>query len=207
VLTALAVVAVSFVLEDKLRKKSEVEAALGQAREYAKATINLASQYNKVVVSAFLKDDKAIDAVDQFNELGWGFGIGKQKIPVPFNFVKKWNEQNTTSFADGSKVQVFIYSKYPFKDTNRSEPDRWREKTLTDLENGRGKTENSHDEVTDKFGNLPGRFLRYAEVIRMKEGCSECHNALNKKHKLWPGKEWKKGDIRAIVDVTIMLGQ
>lgn len=88
------------------------------------------------------------------------------------------------------------YSKYPFKGRKQSAgpQDDFQQDALEKL-----STENNVFERVETLNGLT--VLRRAEAIFMKKSCIACHNS----HAASPRTDWKVGDVRGALDITIPL--
>ena len=90
-------------------------------------------------------------------------------------------------------VNLRLYSEHPFK--NRTlQIDEFEQKAIEQLKSN--PTQPYYELTTDKDGN---EVIRYALADVMAQGCVNCHNS----HPLSSKNDWKVGDFRGAVSVTI----
>ena len=90
-------------------------------------------------------------------------------------------------------VNLRLYSEHPFK--NRTlQIDEFEQKAIEQLKSN--PTQPYYELTTDKDGN---EVIRYALADVMAQGCVNCHNS----HPLSSKNDWKIGDFRGAVSVTI----
>lgn len=112
-------------------------------------------------------------------------------IPLPATLTIRLAEEigrKTDGFA------VRLYSQYPFP---------WRKAKLDEFERDALKAlaadpQSPYLEFSQVFGN---RYLRYAVSDLMRPHCVSCHNT----HPQSPKRDWKKGDLRGVLSISIPL--
>jgi len=121
--------------------------------------------------------------------------LGTDSIPLPATLTLRLAEQISQSGL-GGKAQ--LYSPYPFpwrKRKGLSDPfakEAW--KYLNKHKNG----------VYSRFTTLDGvDVLRYGTADLMRESCVQCHNS----HPDTPKSDWKVGDVRGVLEVSVPIGQ
>jgi signal transduction histidine kinase len=120
--------------------------------------------------------------------------LNKKAIPLPA----------TLSILLGNKIggndsgaKVSLYSPHPFPwrtDTGGLKDD-FSKKAWAHL------SKNSNEPFFEFYIDNNKNFLRYAVADKMRESCIHCHNT----HPDSPKIDWKAGDLRGILDVTIPL--
>ena len=115
-------------------------------------------------------------------------------IPLPATLSIKLGESITQEYKDAS---FRLYSKYPFP---------WRKASgglRDDFESQAWEyLSRNPRKVFYKFINQNGRYrLRYATGDILRKSCVNCHN----NHKHTPRRDWKTGDLRGILEVSLPL--
>lgn len=163
-----------------------VEATVGrEAARYADALAELRTMYTSEVVEAVRSH--GIEVTHDYKEK-------VKAIPLPATFSMELGNRIT---ARGSGGKTLLYSAYPFA---------WREATG-------GLRDAFARDAWDALRSAPaapffrveetdgGRVFRYALADLMRTRCVDCHNS----HKDSPKKDWKEGDVRGVLEVTIPL--
>jgi len=114
-------------------------------------------------------------------------------IPNPTTFAIELGESVTKSEAG---LILHTYSEYPFKSRalTGGPQDSFQDDALEQL-----TTEFPVFERIEELGGTT--VLRHAEAIFMEQSCVDCHNA----HPDSPKKDWRVGDIRGAIDVSVPL--
>jgi hypothetical protein len=111
-------------------------------------------------------------------------------IPIPTTFTKVLMERYSEHTSSGARAR--IYSDYPWPGRTDGGPhDDFERRALADLRA-------NPDEPVSSFEDRGGRLvLRYAEPLRMKETCLECHNHRPDS----PRKDWREGEVRGVLEI------
>lgn len=118
------------------------------------------------------------------------FQAHENTLPVPVALVNLTGKALTKEFP-GSKV--LLYSRLPFTFRGMPELDDFEREALTAIEAAPEKPFYRVEEFGEK------KFVRYAVADVMAEGCVSCHNH----HPQSPRTDWKVGDIRGAIEVTL----
>ena len=161
------------------------KSAINSAEIYVKALEELRSLYTSEVVNT-LQQQGVLATHD--------YKLIEGAIPLPATFSMLLGER-IGQHDNGAESR--LYSPYPFP---------WRK------QEGGLKTEfsqqawqylnNNPQSVFTSFKEENGvQVLKYAKADVMRESCVNCHN----KHEYSPVKEWKAGDVRGVLEVTLPL--
>ncbi len=111
-------------------------------------------------------------------------------IPLPATFTIDLGQHIGES---GSRVQVSLYSDAPFP---------WRaERQLDEFQRRAWKQLQEQPSVPVEQFDWDQRVLRYATADLMRASCVECHNT----HADTPKSDWREGDVRGVLEVTLPL--
>ncbi|MGZ0172670.1 MAG: response regulator [Planctomycetales bacterium] len=114
-------------------------------------------------------------------------------IPLPATLsMKIGNEISHSESGGGTR----LYSRYPFPYPGRNGlDDAFAKAAWTALNDDPDTPFTSFEEVDGK------PLLRYAIADRMRASCVECHNS----HPDSPKRDWKDGDVRGVIEVSLPL--
>lgn len=114
-------------------------------------------------------------------------------VPNPATFAIELGEAIS---APEKGLILHTYSNHPFvsRSTNGGPQDDFQKVALAKL-----TLQNPVFERVEMIGDK--NVLRHAEAIFMEESCIDCHN----KHPASPKKDWRVGDLRGAVDISIPL--
>lgn len=179
-------ISIAMILHTKnIQQNAVISFGLQSAKLYSNAINTFRTIYTSKVVAIAEKND--LPATHDFNNTN--------AIPLPATLTIMFGNQIGER---GLGEKVSLYSPYPFP---------WRKKTggLRDefskkawAHFSKNKTEPYYEIITENNNKL----LRYATADTMRESCITCHNS----HVDSPKTDWKPGDLRGILDVTIPLG-
>lgn len=170
-------------------EKLEHATSSALATRTAKALISVVNQarisYSSHVVSK-LNTHPEIEVEAQYHHKALA-------IPNPATFAIELGQ--AVSKPDEGLI-ISTYSKFPFK---------WREKTGGPQDKFQQDALNSLSEIEPSFERIEVingvGVLRHAEAIFMEASCIECHNT----HPFSPRKNWKMGDVRGAIEVSVPL--
>ena len=164
-----------------------VQLVESQAQQYASVTANTLNQTRVLYSENVAQKLIAVEGVTISPEYH-GVPGG---IPNPATFSIELGEQ-LSDRNQGSLVK--LYSDYPFP--NRAETggpqDAFEQEALAYLRQNPLASFHRKEKVGDRVT------FRYAEAVRMKSSCIECHNTLPSS----PKKDWQVGDVRGVVAIT-----
>ena len=160
--------------------------AIENATEYAQAITTSRDLYSSETVDRAKVVHGITVTHDYLNQEG--------AIPIPATYLMKLGEQisekNTGMF-------VRLYSDYPFpwRQSEGGAKDDFEQKALLYLR------KNPQQLFTrfEKFQGVPS--LRYAQADILKPSCVNCHNI----HPDSPKTDWKVGDVRGVLEISISL--
>lgn len=168
-------------MQSKLLKES----ALNTAIHYSRAISEVRSLYTNDVIKAAIS--KGMTVTHNYLEI-------EDAIPLPATFSMRLGELLS---QHSDQVKSRLYSAYPFpwrKDTgglvDEYSRDAWRELSIDPAK--------PYVQFVD---TEQGMLLRYATADLMESGCVDCHNA----HPQTPKRDWKIGDVRGILEITMLL--
>jgi len=171
-----------------LRQKMAEEAGLTAARSFATNIVNVRGFYTKHIVSR-------AKAAGMTPTHEWE----KQEnaIPLPATLTRELAKMTGTGSKGAGSLRLF--SNYPFKFRTGKDIalDGFEKEALTYLEkNAKGEFFR-----IEKVDGKP--FYRYALAdVMQAQGCVNCHNS----HPDSPKKDWKLGDVRGALEVSVPLG-
>ncbi|MBE9515731.1 MAG: DUF3365 domain-containing protein [Proteobacteria bacterium] len=180
-----SLISVGMILHTKtLQKNAVIASGLHNASLYSEAISTFRTIYTSEVVSVAERNGLLVTH-DYHN---------KEAIPLPATLSILFGNIIGESVS-GAKVS--LYSPYPFP---------WRIKTggLKDefsKEAWQYLSKNTSKPYFKIITNNNSNFLRYAVADKMRESCINCHNS----HPESPKTNWKAGDVRGILDITIPL--
>lgn len=158
-----------------------------QAQQYAKITTNIMNQtrilYSENVVQK-LQYLEGVTVGPEYQGVSGG-------IPNPATLSIELGER-LSDHSQGSLVR--LYSDYPFP--NRMDTggvqDKFEQDALLYLRQHPSASFSRKEKLGDRIT------FRYAEAVRMKSSCIDCHNTLASS----PKKDWQVGDVRGVVAIT-----
>lgn len=164
------------------RQKILEENALTAAESYAATFESLRSFYTTNVVAR---------VPPEHVQITHDYQIRENAIPLPATLTIQLAEEIGRK-TDGFGVR--LYSQYPFP---------WRKTKLNTFERDALKALASDpDSPFFEFSRVSGTpYLRYATSDLMRPHCVPCHNT----HPQSPKRDWKKGDLRGVLSITIPL--
>ncbi|MGJ4752193.1 ATP-binding protein [Leptospira kmetyi] len=166
-----------------------------------KNTENTAIQNVKTVAEQMLAlrvyySDNIVDkALHEGTEVTYKYKTVHKSIPLPATIVKEFGEHLSQKFEG---IRVELYSDYPFPNRQRKEGlDDFQKEALVKLQ----KNPDLPYYVFREIDSSP--YVRYALPDRMQPSCVNCHNS----HPESPKKDWKVGDVRGILEVSMPIKQ
>ncbi len=187
-LTVLTVVSVAFLLWQQWKTQNEIveTIAIQDAKSYSEALTTFRSLYTSEVVNTAKANNIEVTH-DYKNKTG--------AIPLPATLTKKLAE---SIGEQGSGVKARLYSAYPFP---------WRENVVVHevfAKSAWDALSADPKKAYVKFEDVDGRkSLRYATADLMRKACINCHNS----HAETPKNDWKVGDVRGVLEVTLPMDQ
>jgi diguanylate cyclase (GGDEF)-like protein len=158
-----------------------------QAQQYARVSVNTLNQSRALYsesVAQRLKPVKSVLMSPEYHNIPGA-------IPIPATFSIELSERLSDP-ANGSLFR--LYSDYPFPNrrTTGGPQDQFEREALTYLRKNPTAAYYRKEKIGDQIT------FRYAEAVRMKPSCIECHNRLPSS----PKKDWKVGDVRGVTTIT-----
>jgi signal transduction histidine kinase/AmiR/NasT family two-component response regulator len=154
-----------------------------------------ASAYNEAVAEfRTLYTSEVVSRVKELGiEVSHDYQDHKGAIPLPATLSKKLGDR--LGHGD-SQAKTRLYSAYPFPWRENGGPrDDFEHDALLALEE-------NPDEPYFRFEKVDGKSsLRYATADRMRSSCVQCHNT----HPESPKVDWKEGDVRGVLAVSMPL--
>ncbi|MGQ0708964.1 MAG: methyl-accepting chemotaxis protein [Rhodoferax sp.] len=185
VLTGLLVLIGVLLMLGYSRSQMVEQAGLSTGRAVANQVVVLRGFYTAEVASRARKAGMG---------LGFDFAEKDNTLPLPATFVKVLGAQIEKEHPG---THIRLLSRHPFQGRPSPTLDDFQSQALSALERD-PKAPLHRIEAVD--GRLS---LRYAVADTMKEACVACHNS----HPLSPKRDWKVGDVRGIVEVTVPVDQ
>jgi diguanylate cyclase (GGDEF)-like protein len=158
-----------------------------QAQQYASTTINTLNQSRALYsesVAQRLKPVKSVLMTPEYHDIPGA-------IPIPATFSIELSER----LSDPINGSLFrLYSDYPFPNRQKTggPQDQFEKDALKYLRKNPTTAYYRKEKIDDRVT------FRYAEAVRMKPSCLECHNRLASS----PKKDWKVGDVRGVTTIT-----
>ncbi len=182
ILIMCAVLGIIFLSMNSLRIDIHKTTALQTAGIYLDAFEGLRKVYSSQV---------AVRAVNRGIVVTHDYLLNEGALPLPITFSRDWAKEIK---ANGKGVEARIYSDFPFSFNSEGGPkDRFETEAMKTLRIEPTKP-------VFEFDKLNGIWrLRYARADRMQASCVECHNS----HPQSPKRDWKVGDVRGVLEVTI----
>jgi diguanylate cyclase (GGDEF)-like protein len=158
-----------------------------QAQQYARVSVNTLNQSRALYsesVAQRLKPVKSILMSPEYHDIPGA-------IPIPATFSIELSER----LSDPTNGSLFrLYSDYPFPNRRKTggPQDQFEKDALGYLRKNPTAAYYRKEKIGDRLT------FRYAEAVRMKPSCIECHNKLASS----PKKDWKVGDVRGVTSIT-----
>ncbi|QDQ25521.1 methyl-accepting chemotaxis protein [Chitinimonas arctica] len=127
-------------------------------------------------------------------KLNFDFFTADNTLPLPATLVKTLGESIT---KDHPGMAIRLYSRHPFPNRTNERYDEFEMSAIAALEKAPKVPQTKMEKRGDKL------YARYAVADIMKEGCVACHNSRPDS----PKKDWKVGDVRGVVAVTVPVDQ
>ena len=168
----------------QMQERTLRDMALKTAGTATTQIVTLRGFYTKEVVPRAKQSGMKID---------YNFAQSQETLPLPATFVKALGVKLAESHP-GSSLRLF--SKFPFPHAAKTETyDDFERQALDALEK-------NPKEPFYRIEPVAGvTSMRYAVADVMAETCVACHNA----HPESPKKDWKVGDVRGVLAVTVPL--
>ena len=169
-----------------VRAQAVQAAGIATAKALASQIVNLRRFYTAEI---------AARATQAGMRLNFDFDQSTHTLPLPATLVKalgKTIEQEYPGMA------IRLYSHYPFP--NRAATEHYDDFETRAMDALLAAPEQPQSTI-DRQGGRP--VLRYVVADRMQAGCVACHNARVDS----PRKDWKVGDVRGAIEVTVPIGQ
>ncbi|MEH6461315.1 methyl-accepting chemotaxis protein [Chitinimonas sp. JJ19] len=182
VLAGIAVLLLVMAILSHVRERTVEAAGIRTAQAVASQTTTLRAFYTKEIASRAKKAGM---------QLNFDFATTEGTLPLPATLVKTLGESIE---KDHPGMSIRLYSRFPFP--NRAPTEKYDAFELKSLE----ALEKAPDVPQAIIEKRDGKtYARYAVADRMQEGCVACHNARPDS----PKKDWKVGDVRGVVQVTV----
>jgi len=182
VLAGIAVLLVVLAILSHIRSNTVEAAGISTAEAVASQTVTLRTFYTAQIAERAKKAGM---------KLNFDFDQADNTLPLPATLVKALGEAIT---RDHPGMAIRLYSDHPFP--NRAATETYDQFELNALKALRENPDKAQSTIEKRDGKL---FARYAVADRMKEGCVACHNARPDS----PKRDWKVGDVRGVVEVTV----
>jgi len=171
-------------LEDRLVESAAQE----EARRYTEALTTFRTLYSREVVETVRQQNIVVT-----HDYDQGENKGKA-IPLPATLSMMIGNEMAKQELGG---QTALYSGYPFP----WREEEWKQRGQFAKEAWQALAKNP-GEPYQRFEDRDGRrWLRYATADLMRDSCVECHN----NHRATPKSDWKVGDVRGVLEVSLPL--
>lgn len=112
-------------------------------------------------------------------------------VPLPATLI-----HDISGLLSGSEISINLYSAYPFPNRSNRKLDDFQQQAWNELRKNPDQPFSTIEE------NKQGRFARVAVADKLvADSCVNCHNA----HPDSPKVDWRLGDVRGVLEVTINL--
>ncbi len=162
--------------------------AVAEAQRYSEALATFRTLYTREVVGTVAKHGITVthDYGDQKH--------GGKAIPLPATLSMEIGNEMAEKGLGG---RTALYSGFPFPHRE----DQWRERDQFAKDAWEALNDDK-DEPVHRFERRGGkRWLRYARADLMRPACVHCHNT----HPETPKTDWKVGDVRGVLEVSVPL--
>ncbi len=167
-----------------LKESALEEAGLSAARSALAAAANARQFYAKEVVPKFL--GKGMDISHDYSGRA-------DRIPVPATLIRALADSDMS----GNGLRLFSHRPFAFRKGEEVRLDAFEEAALDWLEKN---PQGEFHRIEERAGGPVMRLAR-ADVM-VNETCTNCHNS----HPDSPKRDWKVGDVRGAMAVTIPIG-
>lgn len=185
-MSGFAIIVASMIFHiSSMQSKLLKETALHTASNFSSVIAEVRSLYTSDVVNA---------AIAHGMTVSHNYSNIENAIPLPATFSMRLGEMLEQKNHD---VKSSLYSAYPFpwREEKGGLADEFSKIAWGELSRNQAKPYVQFVE-TDS-----GLVLRYATADVMRPGCVDCHNT----HPQSPKRDWKAGDLRGILEITLPL--
>lgn len=169
-----------------VREQAVRAAGIATAKAVASQAVNLRQFYTSQI---------AARATQAGMQLNFDFEQRAHTLPLPATLIKALGKSIEREYPG---MSIRLYSRYPF-------PNRAASETYDEFENrAMDALLAAPDQAQAKVEHRDGRpVVRYIVADRMQAGCVACHNARPDS----PRRDWKVGDVRGAIEVTVPVDQ
>ena len=167
-----------------LKESALEEAGLSAARSALAAAANARQFYAKEIVPKFQSNGMAVSH---------DFSGRADRIPVPATLIRALAESDMS----GNGLRLFSHQPFAFRKGEEVRLDAFEVAALDWLEKN---PQGEFHRIEQRAGGPVMRLAR-ADVM-VNETCTNCHNS----HPDSPKRDWKVGDVRGVMAVTIPIG-
>ena len=186
IFTLFSLISVAMILHTKtIQENAIIASGLQNAKLYSDAITTFRTIYTSDVVS--VAEQNGLPVTHNHNN--------KNAIPLPVTLTIMLGNKISKN-ETGEKVSLYSPYPYPWRKKTGGLRDEFSKKAWTHF--SKNKTEPYFEVFTEKNN----KYLRYATADTMRASCINCHNS----HADSPKTNWKPGDVRGVLDVTIPLG-
>jgi methyl-accepting chemotaxis protein len=158
---------------------------LSESVANAEATVKqfkvIRAYYTKNVLSTVLKNSSLKGAIDYQNN--------PNAIPLPATMIHDLSKE-----LEQNGIQIKLYSAYPFPNRSKRILDNFQKQAWESIKQAPDSTYSREEIINGKS------YVRVAKAdIMVNSTCVSCHNS----HKDTPKNDWKLGDVRGILEVTL----
>lgn len=158
-----------------------------QAQQYASVTATMLKHsraaYAEKVVQA-LKSVEEVELSPNYSETVGG-------VPLAATFTIELAER-VSELTEGSHVRIYSDYPFPIRAETGGVRDNFEQEALTYFRQNQSPSFQRREKLGERVT------FRYAEPVRMKQMCVDCHNA-------WPGSpktDWQVGEVAGVIAIT-----
>ena len=170
---------------DNVNSKLTEKAAINSAEIYIKALEEFRTIYTSEVVNT---------AKLQGMEITHDYHNKSNAIPLPATLSMLLGDRMGGG-VNGTATRLYSPFPFPWREDEGGLKDNFSNEAWKFLQTFPQQTYSKFEE------NEQGQFLRYAKADLMRASCVDCHNS----HESTPKDDWKVGDVRGILEVTLPL--
>ena len=180
-----AAIAVTLFYTARMQRNLIESAALGEASRFTQALAEFRTLYTSEVV---------VRAQQRGIEVTHDYVTRERAIPLPATLSMLLG-QRIGQAGSGATVRLFSNHPFPWR-TKGGAQDDFEQQAIEQLQQNPAQPFFRFEEVSGKG------VLRYATADLMRASCISCHNS----HPDSPKTDWKVGDVRGVLEVTLPLG-
>jgi methyl-accepting chemotaxis protein len=185
-IAGLVIIAGVLLLLARMRADAVEQSGISTGRALASQVLALRAFYTTEIATRARKAGMQLDHT---------FAERENTLPLPATLVKTLGESIARQYP-GTNVKLLSDFSFPHRAAEAG-LDAFQREALAALR----KDPRSAQHLVQTVDGKPS--IRYAVADVMQEGCVSCHNG----HPESPRRDWKVGDVRGLVEVTVPLGE